>query len=218
MSSCKHKYTQEELNAMEKQRTDSLMSQKRINAQDSISKMGDRLFAGFSFGMTKNEYEKAYKEFVDETNGRIEVENIVFHLSHPNYLDGKLSHLPLEYSEYIYSTNGQYLSTDYLTILKNRFVNRLGLPVLFLNEDFQDCDSTSEQVRHIIWIFDNRVITLSLYKYIVGDMRLKKTYYIMYSTPEEWKNTKNTFDEINNKKKREKEELKEKAKKYSDVI
>lgn len=216
--SCKHEMTQAEIQALEKQKFDSLMLAQRTFAQDSISKLGNHLFGDFYLGMSKQEFTKAKSSFQAETNGYVNVENLHFYLYEPEFENGKMSSLPLQASEILDDFQGYFVGNDYISKLKKRYMNRFGYPDLFLNEDYQECDSTSDNLRHMVWLFENRVIHLGYYKYLISSQRLRKSYLINYQTIEDWERTKATFDKIHSDKQKEKQETKEKENKYSNDL
>ncbi len=215
--SCQHKLSKSELDALEEQRIDSLMKEKKAFAKDSISKRGDTLFAGFRLGMTEKEYNYSVNYFKKETNGYIELLDLSFSLYNPTYDNGKLSCLALGATDIVDIYNGNYCGIDYFTLLKDYYSNKLGLPDLFLNQDDQETGSNSKDVVKVLWSFDNRVIVLSNSDHIM-DNRVSRNYFIYYYTPEEWIKTKESFDKIYLNKKREKKEIEEKGKKYSNEL
>ena len=216
-SSCQHKLSKSELDALEEQRIDSIMKAKKAFAKDSISKRGDVLFADFRLGMSEREYKNAEMKFKEETNGNIDLLDLKFSLYMPTYDNGKLSCLALGATDYVNSSNGHYYGIDYFTLLKDHYTNKFGLPDLFLDENYQETDSKSNDVVKVFWMFDNRVISLT-YSDNFLDNTLARYYFIYYYTPVEWNKTKEHFDKLYSDKIRKKKEIEDKGKKYSNDI
>lgn len=217
-SACQQKKTKSEIAELERLKQDSIMKKIKTAAQDSILRIGDKVFADFFFGMTEKEYEKTKTAFVNETNGYVMVDNLNFYLFDPEYDNHKLSVFILHASDIIDEIQGQYISTDYVSVLKERFTNRLGYPDGYFDKDLQECDSISDNLRYIAWVFDTRTILLGFDKIFWSDRRLDKEYYIYFYTKEKWIEYKNYTDSLVESIKKKEKEFEERKKKYSNEI
>lgn len=206
---------------LEQYKRDSVLQKKRILAQDSVSKLGNKIFSNFAFGMSEREYEKAKTLFKEETKGRITIEELEFKPEVSDFEDNKLSCLGLKACDVIEEFNGRFVSIDYASILKERYTNRLGKPDYYYDDYYQECDSTSESLSYIVWIFDNRVFFLYFSKEYIREHWLAKYYWLIYSTKDYWDKTKKRYDEYYQERLRLQQEDKEKeerGKKYSNEL
>lgn len=218
LPSCQHKMSLSEIEEQERIKQDSILKKQKVLAQDSISKLNSNIFAGFFFGMSEKEYNKTKLDFENETNGCVEIDNLIFRLYNPEFDNGKLSCLSLGASDIVEVYHGYDVSTDYFSIMKERYNNRLGKPDLYLNDHLQECNASSKDLAYIAWLFDERVVKIGATQHLLSDGRLEKYYWISFYTSSEWIKTKKAFDKIVQDKKNRELNNKIKRQKYSNEL
>ena len=203
---------------IEIQNLDSVRKQKRLMVNDSIDQMADTLFAGFRLGMSEKEYNTVAQKFKKDVGNKLEICNLDFWLDTPEFENNKLVGLNLIHTDFYYSTDDASLIVDYYDDLKERYYTRLGTPDLFLNEDFSPCNPSSEKLRNIAWVFNNRVILLSKESGLDYDKRIQKSYIISFVSREMWDNLNALIEEANKTQKEHSMSVEKKRGEYSDAI
>lgn len=196
---------------------DSIRLRQKEKANDSISKIEPKILMDFHLGMTQNEFRKAEKTFKYETEGFIELFGLQFTIYQPEFNKGKLTWFTLGSSIDVERINGVAIVPKHKKLLINRYLNRYGKPDLFLDKDYQECDSSDNGLQLIIWRFDKRVFILSLAKHEINNI-VRYGYEITYTLPEEWDNHLRTILQSKAKQFNEEKELTEKKRKISSEI
>lgn len=195
---------------------DSLLKEKRLLVNDSINQLNDTLFAGYRFGMSEREFDLAKNKFYEEVGGNMKICNLDFGIGTPSFKHNKLENLELSHTDY-YNATDKYL-LEYFGDLKERYITRLGMPDLFLDKDFTPCDSSSNNLCKIVWIFNTRVIEISKDKNLNYDRRIKKSYYISFMSREVWDNLFSLVQEAQRVKSEYQKNVEKNRKEYSDEI
>lgn len=212
-----HQTTYDNYSNYQKFKLDSIRLKQKEKANDSIKLNDNRILMDFYLGMTQKEFRKAEKLFKKEYQGRVFLYDIPFTIYMPEFEKNKLVWFTLGSTCDVERINGMIVEPKYKNLLIQRYLEKYGEPDQFLDEDYQECDSTDKCLRKIVWRFDTRVFVLCL-STDVFESSARFGYELAYTTPERWDEHVRFIKESKENQLKEEEELKAKQRKLSDEI